>query len=468
MKFNNIFTILLLISATIQSQEHSDTIKYSLNAIVNAGSGTYAPFLSTANKYGRFSFAPNSLSVWGTIDKQIMQEKTFDYGFGMELDVNTSKTENRFFVDESYIEGKIYFLRFIAGTKQEIFGNQDVELSSGGLMWSKNSRPMPKISVETNDYVHFPFSKGFIEVKGGISHGWFNDNIGITGLLLHYKYGSIRLGGLLPINLNYGFHHVAQWGGVTTQFGAMPATWDNYKRIFLGKSGSSTATQSDQINTLGNHIISQNIGIDLKLKTVQIALYWQNLTEDPPIRFITSTMNVADGLWGASVKIPSFRPLHSFLLEYLNTTDQSGPWHDLDGIIYGGADPYYLNGQVPNGWTYRGMTNGNPFLTSPNYNQNASTTITNNLIRLYYFAGKGVYKSINYNLTLAYSENFGTENPSYDRCKKQISFQFETSTALKILKNTDISCALAVDNGTLYGNNMAFIVGIKYQDVFGY
>ena len=297
----------------LNTQQTADTISYSINTRFSGGSGTNAPFLSTANQYDRYSFAPNSLSVWGTAHKEIKNTRNFDYGFGMELDGNAAQRETRFFANEYYIQGKMYFLNMYLGAKQEVFGNQDPELSSGGILWSQNSRPIPKISIQTNGYIEVPYTKGYLAFKGGLSHGWFDNNVYMKDLLLHQKYASIRLGGSFPLNLNYGIQHVAQWGGISAKYGSMPVTLDNYLRIFFGKNGSSTATQSDQVNTLGNHIISQNLGLDLNLKSVLISLYWQNLTEDPPFNFITSTMNVQDGLWGMSVRIPTFKLFHSFV-----------------------------------------------------------------------------------------------------------------------------------------------------------
>lgn len=460
--------VFLIIPFLSRSQNVNDTINYCLNIHFNGGSGSFAPFLSTANQYDRFSFSPNSLTGWGTLHKEISNEKKLDYGFGFELDGNLSAKENRLFPGELYAQGKFYFLNIYAGYERQVYGNQDGELSSGGMLWSQNSRPLPKIAIETNGYIAVPYTKKYLEVKGGLSHGWFNNTSGIKNLLLHHKYGYIRLGGSFPVNINYGIQHVAQWGGQSNQYGTMPVTWDNYFRIFLGKSGSSAASLSDQENTLGNHIISQNLGLDIKLKTVKFTLYWQNITEDPPKKFITSTMNVEDGLWGISVKLLKSSIFNHFVLEYLSTTDQSGPWAELDGIVYGGADSYYTNGSIPTGWFYRGMTIGNPWLTSPKYNNDGSLSTTNNTVRLYYFSGEGKIKSVNYRLTLAYSENFGLPKAIYENDKEQFSWQLETSMPLKKLKNTTMSLGISNDIGSMYGNNLALILGISYSGFLSY
>lgn len=456
--------ILLLASVIIQAQNQPDSVKYSINSRFNVGTGTYAPFLSTTNQYDRFDISPNSLTVWGTIHKEVKKLKTFDYGFGVELDGNISTTRNRFFPAELYAQEKIYFLNVYAGNKRKVFGNQDEELSSGGMLWSQNSRPMPKLAIESNGYIPVPYTKGYLEVKGGLSHGWFENQKDLNGLLLHHKYAYIRLGGSFPVNLSYGVQHVAQWGGKSDLYGTMPVTWGNYLRIFQGKSGSSTANWSDQENALGNHIISQNLGLDLKLKIALVSLYWQSIAEDSPvIKFITNTPTIEDGLWGMSVKLPKFEPFNHFVFEYLCTTDQNGPWHDLDGVIYGGQDRYYNNSITPNGWSYKGMTIGNPWLTSPKYNKDGSTSIINNTVRLYYFSGKGNIKSVNYRLILAYSENFGHTAPIYNSSQKQLSWQLETSTAAKFIKNTQISLGISGDRGTMYGNNLAVILGVSYS-----
>ena len=145
--------ILLLASVLLQAQNQPDSISYSVNSRFSGGTGNYAPFLSTTNQFDRFDISPNSLAVWGTVHKEIINQNKFDYGFGLELDGNVSTTRTRFFPGELYAGGKIYFLNVYAGYKRQVFGNQDKELSSGGMLWSQNSRPMPKLSIESNGYI---------------------------------------------------------------------------------------------------------------------------------------------------------------------------------------------------------------------------------------------------------------------------------------------------------------------------
>jgi len=460
--------VFFLETLLIQSQISKDTISYSLNTRLAPGFGEYAPFLSTANQYDRHSISPNSISIWGDIHKKLNTDATFDYGFGTELNTTFSKTESRFFPGELYLEGKAYFMKATFGMKRRIYSNEDPELSSGGMLWSRNSRPMPGISIESTDYLNVPFTHGYIEVKGGLTHGWFSDSTLTTNTLMHHKYAYIRVGGSFPVNISYGLQHVCQWAGTSPRFGYAPANWSNYKRIFLAKSGDSSSPGTEQYNALGNHIISKNLGLDVNLKSVSVSLYWQNLYEDGPLRFMWKNYNVEDGLFGASFKFNTFKPLNRLVLEYLSTTDQSGPWHDLDGVIYGGTDNYYNNGVYPNGWTFYGMTLGNPWLTSPKYNENGAVYVENNKVRLYYLAGMGSLKDVSYKATVAYSKNWGSTYYTYPECKRQLSYQLQTSTPFRPIKNANVTLGVSGDRGGMYGDNFAFLLGFSLTGNFIY
>lgn len=460
--------VLLLGTTVLRAQKDSSRIEYDLNLRANPGFGNQAPFLSTANQWDRHSFAPNSVSVWGTLHKELKVSPVFDYGFGAELDANLSEKETRFFPGELYVDAKAGPFVFTAGRKQAVYGNQDSLLSSGGMLWSRNARPMPRLSLESKGYIPVPFTHRFVEVTGGITHGWFIDSTVTTNTLLHYKYAGIRLGGSLPVRLNYSLHHVAQWAGTSPAYGTSPATFDNFLRVLLGKSGDESSPDTERYNTLGNHIISKNIGLEFALKHASIELYWQNIYEDKPIHYMYKTYNQEDGLWGLSLRMPNHKPLNRLVLEFLSTTDMSGPWHDLDGLIYGGADSYYNNGVYNNGWSFYGMTLGNPWLTSPKYNpgyEYGQVHFINNKVRVYHAAGTGSIGLLDYTAVFAYSRNFGTMQPfaGPDVCKQQYSWLLNTEMPFPHLKQTRLTMNVSGDVGEQYGNNFAFLLGLRWE-----
>lgn len=454
--------ILLFAVANLVGLHAQDTIAYSLNARMNAGTGAYAPFLSTANQYDRFSLTPNSLSTWGTLHKSTSAVKVFDYGFGVELNSHVSPSESQLFASELFVEFKTGPLRTTLGMKRKHFGNQDFLLSSGSILYSQNSRPIPALTIETDGWLDVPLTNGFVALMGGMANGWFSDETVTNNTLLHHKWMHVKLGGARPLSLNYGLHHVAQWAGSSPDFGRGTVDFENFMKVFVGQSGSSSENINDFYNALGNHIISQNIGLDLRLKKFSVSLYWQNISEDKPVLRMNNAYNKEDGLWGVSLRLPTFRPLHSMVVELLSTTDQNGPWHDMDGVIYGGQDNYYNNSVYTNGWSFYGMTIGNPWLTSPKYNTNGGVDFQNNCVRLLYFSGLGEINRFNYRFTTAYSHNWGTIQMSRSAPKRQFSGQFEVFHALPFLKNTEASLGISGDRGAKYGNNLALLMGLRY------
>jgi len=465
MKRNLILILLTVIYSNLLAQ-HSDTLVYSLNARLNPGVGTNAPFLSTANQYDRHSFTTNSQSFWGTIGKNILSQRTFDYGFGVELNTTLSPTETRFFPGELYIEGKVGPFLANLGMKRDYLGNQDPELSSGNILSSQNSRPIPALTLETNGYVAVPFTKGYMEFMGGMANGWFSDKTETKNTLLHHKWLFLRLGGSLPLTVNYGINHVAQWAGTSQNFGSSPVSFDNFMRIFFAKNGSSSAPATEFYNILGNHIVSQQIGFSLKLHDWSADFYWQDISETGPIYAFYETAFKKDGLWGLSLRMPKFKPMYALAVEFLSTTNQGGPWHDLDGIVYGGTNNYFNNSVYTNGWSFYGMTIGNPWLTSPKYNTDGAVSIENNSLRMLYFSALGEISQTKYRLTTAYSVNYGIPDKLYDLPKKQFSGQLEAFHELPFLRNAEASLGVSGDLGSQYGNNLALLIGFRYTGLF--
>lgn len=446
----------------------TDSLVFEVGTRAVLGTSDWAPFLTAANAYDRHSITANNLTLWGALAKPVRAHRFVDYGFGAEVDLNLSPDEQRLFPGEVYAQAKWWRLVFTGGMKRAVYGNQDPLLSAGGTLWSRNARPMPRLSLESMGYIPVPLTAGLIEVNGGLTHGWFSDKTVTKHTLLHYKYAGVRLGGHWPVRLNYTLHHVAQWAGTSPVYGVSPVTWDNYKRVLLGRSGDEQAPATERFNTLGNHIISKNLGLDLRFPTFELALYWQNLYEDKPVNLMYKAYNRKDGLFGLSLLLPRTKPLNRLVLEFLSTTDQSGPWHDLDGVIYGGRDSYYNNGVYPNGWSFYGMTQGNPWLTSPRYNpgydpdQGLNVGIKNNRVRLYHLAGQGRFGTWNYQVTLAYSDNYGLSGQPYIR-KEQLSWFLDVATPFRFLPQTEMTAGCAGDLGRQYGNNLALAVGLRWR-----
>ncbi len=446
------------------SQSSLRNTTYKLEILGTSSLNDKSAFWLQNNQNGIISYQPNSVNFSaGIFKKADTSQRIFDYGFKLNTLYQQSK-EAHFLLPEAYVNARLAMLELKIGISIEFFGNQDSILSSGGLLFSQNSLPMPAISAGIPQFTPLPFTRKMVEIKGGIRHGYFTDNVMVENLLLHHKFGYLRIGGNLPIRLQYGLHHVAQWGGNVLSQGQQPTGIKNFVNVFFAKSGGDDALRTDQINTLGNHIISQNLKVELNFSSVQIDAYWQNVSEDGPVRFMPKSMNVSDGLWGIAIKSNQLPVVKRVVYEYLNTTDQSGPYHDKDGIVYGGADSYFTHGVYQAGWTYFSRTIGTPFITSPVYTN--TTNIRNNRVTAHHLGIGGEVEKMRFKLLLSFSKNYGTYFQRYNTAKKGNVFLLEINRLIPAFSNLEASLTLAADRGNMYGNNYGCMLKISKSGVF--
>jgi hypothetical protein len=450
---------LLLISFSVMAVQN-DTIKYDVSTTGIASSGFHAPFWFHNNQYGAISARPQSFNLSTAIYKDLSKPSAvFDYGFKANLSLTGDNQNKELYFHELYAKACFLVFDLSIGAREELFGNQDSTLSGGGLLFSRNSRPMPKIYAGIEKFTTVPFTYNLLEVKGGLSHGWFTDNIQAQNVLLHHKYMYLRLGRAFPVRFQYGLDHAAQWGGSIPGLGIQPTNISAYKSIFLGQSGGSDALETDRINALGNHIISQSMKLEVSLSDFRINAYWQNISEDGPVRVMWKTMNVVDGLWGLSVRNRNFPFIQGFLYEYLNTTDQSGPYHDKDGIVFGGADSYFTNGVYHAGWSYFSRTIGTPFITSPMYNSNGEIHTLNNRVQVHHFGMEGSIAGYAYRAMASVSKNYGTYSIPLD--KRSTSVLLEVNKTFSKLWDIEVGCKIGIDRGEMYGNSTGGMLIIR-------
>jgi hypothetical protein len=416
------------------------------------GAGDELPFWLHSNKYGQFS--TNKTNIYGKAGFQKSTSDTskkFNFGYGIDL-INRNDNKNMLFFHQAFIKIKYRIAQIHAGKMEEQFGEQDKNLSSGNLLFSGNSRTIPEISFNFPEYI--PLIKGYVDVKGYISHGWMNDNRYIKNYYLHHKNAYIRLGSKFPVTFSYGLEHYAQWGGYSPEYGQLPNKFNDFKKVFFARSGGNEAPWIDSINRLGNHLGSKNFTFEVKTKPVFAKLYWQYMFEDASK---DHWENISDGLWGISLEFAEKKIIKKIVIEYINTTNQSGPIHLWNDTIHlGGEDQYFNNVVYRNGWKYYDRIIGTPFIT-PETNTNEIGT-NNNCIRAWHFGFMGtINNSINYRLFITQVYNYGTIIPnigsyiySYKSVKKIRSVMFETLYKLK--NNFQMNVTISADFGNTTHN----------------
>jgi len=443
---------------------NADTIKYQVSVQAVAASGDYAPFWFQSNRHGSVSAQPYSGNMSLYVGKDATRPRRwYDYSFGVEAIGQVDANEKSLFFQQLYGHVRLYVFDITVGIKPQTWGNQDELLSSGGFLFSQNARPMPRITIGIDNYVPIPFTYGYLEVKGGLTHGWFTDNVYLTKSFLHHKFIGLRVGGDLPVTVNYEFHHAAQWGGVSPVYGELGSSFKDWVNVFFARSGGTM--NNDQINAYGNHIGSQNLGLDFKVGTWTVSTYWQNIFEDSPIKAIWNTMNVSDGVWGISIKQSQIPFVSGLLYEFINTTDQSGPFHDKDGLVFGGNDSYFTNTIYCNGWNYYNRTLGTPFITSPIYNTDGSIATLNNRSSAHHIGIRGDIDGYRYRTMVSYAKNYGRYRDGDNLKSTNTAILLEVKKQIPELWDLDVSLSLGADIGTQFGNSYGVMFSIAKRGI---
>ena len=265
--------------------------------------GKQIPFWMLSNNFGKYSLSNAQAFAGIHLERSFTQGKNLDYFYGVEGVARLDKSSEAY-LHQWYVGGKLWFTRIWAGAREEVYGNQDMVLSSGGLLWSGNARPMPKMMIDVPEYTTIPFTFKLVEFKGGMSHGWFEDDRYVKNAWLHHKYGYIRFGGWLPVKFHYGMHHFAQWGGASSDpdIGQLPNTLEDFKYVFLTRNRGEDPDipWGEWFNKIGNHLGSRNFGLDINFKKFDTGLYWQTIFEDGSGK---AYRNIKDGLFGLYFKL---------------------------------------------------------------------------------------------------------------------------------------------------------------------
>ena len=221
---------------------------------------------------------------------------------------------------------------------------------------------------------------------------------------------------------------------------------------------------NDQKNAQGNHVGSQQLALTAKGEGWNVTAYWQNFFDDN-FAFLGVGQNLPDGIWGVSIQQTRWPFIQGVTYEYMNTTDQSGPWHDRDGLCYGANDSYYRNSVFQNGWNYFYRSMGTPFITSPLYNNDGTIYTLNSRVRLHHVGIRGDIYGFKYRLLCSYAHNFGNNNASKATLSTNTATLLEVSKRIEKAWGLDFGLSLAGDFGTQFGNQFGAMLTIRKQGI---
>ena len=186
-----------------------------------------------------------------------------------------------FLVNQAYgsLEWKVFAVK--AGIFNYTLGELPLpELSTGSMAVSDNAVPVPEISILSEDYFPFPWTKEVLWLKGGLSHGWMLDDRYTDTPLLHEKwaYAKVKREDLFSVYI--GLVHHAFWAGTEETDRTVPATFENFWRVFFNLEGGDDAAAIDQENRAGDHKGIWDAGLDFYFDSFDMHIYKQIFFED--------------------------------------------------------------------------------------------------------------------------------------------------------------------------------------------
>ena len=459
----NILQIAFLFSflpIVLNAQLKCPDIEFETSVI--AGKGENLPFWLLSNRNGALTNDLNQALSRFSIKQELDKDKVFSIAYGLSAIGRVNNNSDLYF-EEFYVDLKYHFLRLELGSKRKTYGVQDQSLSSGGILWSGNARPIPEISLNTLDYIDVPYTSGFLQFNGGMSHGWLDDYPGIKNVWLHHKWLMIKGGGNSPVHLTAGLHHFAQWGGYSDKYGQLATDLETMWEIFIANNANENSPLHEQLNAPGNHLGSYNLKIDYTLKDSEFGIYWESIFEDNSGRKLR---NFPDGLYGLSIKSTKTQGfLNQFIFEYLATDNQSGlPTIDtINNIPTTGGDNYFKNGIYLMGWSTHLMTIGTPLISSPIYTETEvdQGVFVNNRVRALHFGLGGCHKSMDYKFLYTHSLNKGTYSSGFDPPNHDNSLLIALSFEDVWMEGSSFQLDFGMDIGEFYGNNYGLMLSWK-------
>lgn len=364
--------------------EQLDSVDQSFDVAADASillsSDQQPPLWLTANRYGRFQ--QEDAQIAGGLAASYERSIGRHFGvFGAVSVQGTGSSNSELFLREGYAGLRGGPLLLHAGWYPLTLGELPIpELGSGSMAFSSNARPIPRLTLRTDDFISIPYLNPVVQTKFGISHGEFFDERYVEQPLLHEKWLYLRFSRENVFSIHGGLVHFAMWGGDNPDGRAYEETLDKYMDVFFGRGWEF---ERDSLTASADMMGIWDIGFSVSIGDAEFSGYHHHFFEDRSGFY--RLQNGRDGLSGISLSLPQYAPLipDRLLFEHVRTTSQSGPYHDLGAfgapeVGLQGQDHYYDHYVYRSGWTHYGRIVGTPlFLVN---SQGEDTRIRSNRI----------------------------------------------------------------------------------------
>ena len=468
-------------------------VEYDLTAETAVGSGDYTAYQLSTNRYHALATRPNTAYLRGAVN--ITHQLAEDWKLSGAVDAIASvHADHKAYLQQCYVNlsWRDFFLEAGAREIQPVL--RDPLLSSGAVAKGNNAKPIPQIHVGTNGFWTVPYTKGWLQINADFGYGklmdsdyrekqFYREGSGnfryATGIMYHQKHLYFRTNPEKMFFVTAGIEHVALFGGTgySIETGEMvvkekPVNLKAFWKAIL-PTGDNNYFENDAMEdwVFGNHLGSMTIQLGWNInKDHQIQAYVDDIFEDG------SGMrkgNGWDGLYGLQYKnkAEGRQYVRGAVVEYLQTTNQSGPLHwdsgdfpepirsQITGLVTG--DDNYYNHMLYGAYAHYGMVQGNALLASPIYNKDGFSELRDNRVKAWHVAVNGdITDRLSYLVKGSYREGWGTyANPL---AQKHHSFDAMLQ-GIYTTGSWQFSAAYAFDKGNIYGDCNTFNIKIGYH-----
>jgi len=466
-----VFTgLFLLLVATVFSQERNNLPEINASIGSHHSSGENLPFWMTSNQNGVFTMnGSNYQLLQFGFERKLQQDSLKKWGlfYGSNLVYGHSGGGSDFQLNQYWIGARYKWIIMKAGAQADPVLYSGLSSTNGNMDWSNNARPLPGISLSTNNYIPFFFWKEWFSFKALYSENLLLDERFVDNPHLHHKYafGRASLG---KIKISLGLDHWVYWGGTSPVYGGLPG-FDNYLRHIIGLKGGADSPRNERQNVSGNSLGLYLFTIEKEYRNFNLASYYNYTFE---VRSGLEFDNMPHGLWllhynGLNRK--SF--LSDIVYEFQNTTNQSGTYNMIPigntGRFTGrGNDNYFNNWIYKSGHVHYNRMMGTPIFIPVIGTDGISAGFDNTRIRLYHIglSGWGTDR-LSWKSLLSWSRGFGTYDPEgiqYPVPRDQFSFLAEFSYHLNRLP-LKFSIGVAGDYGDQFERRTGGYAGVSWS-----
>lgn len=490
MKLRTTIATLMLASIALTSShihaETTDTIntfagtyEAEIAASISDKNG-YTPFWLISNRSGLGSVEPNFGFVRGAVHTYGTISPRWTWNAGIDL-VGSWRSDRPFLIRELYGAIRYRDFQLTVGSKIENDRLVDQNLSSGDMLYSGNSLPIPQARLEMPDYMDIPWVNNWVGFKAYFGFGMFTDSNWqrdftspksrhYKNILYHSKGLRIRVGreDKFPLTFEGGLEMGAQFGGKImvgdSMIQNMPNGIKDIFHVIIPSGGGGSDLPGEESNCYGNHVGEWSARLNWHpSQEWGVSAYYLHYFEDHSMMFFDYVWH--DGMYGLEFKLPSKWFINKFVYEYIYTKDQAGAvyWDITDDIPeqVSGCDNYY-NHYLFGGWQSWGMGIGNPLIISPIWNADHSLQFKCNRIVAHHFGISGnAGAQIDWRALASYTRGWGTYGSPYKEVERNINLMGEVTYKPAKLAGWSATLGIGIDRGNMIGHSVGGMLTIR-------